>query len=348
MKVVIIIGAGSTLAEALPRKPARKYLPPLDTTFFELCRISRLPGRKQIQTYMTYNYGINPFSGNYRMEEVFNYIYSDVFSSKPPKDCLKAYWSLVSMYVMAIGRTTNRLSGVSRYGISRLLRHIYNNYTKSDITFITFNQDIMIEKAIEYTASTKYYSTIPWDITETYGLDFETWFHVPKNAFMRGNGSSIKIIKLHGSINWVYRVRSGSDPRNSLRNPRGKLNCINSKLLYTSLIFKPHKRSIDLIPLIIPPIIEKTSRYKRTIGDLWQIASSTIKSANKLIVYGYSFPETDFSARSLFKRSIFTNTQLDEIIVIDTDPKIASKIFSIGSINRAHYYTSVKYYVKNS
>ena len=114
MKVAILVGAGATLAEALSRRHARDRLPPLDTTFFELCRRARFGVRAPVRGYMTLRYGLDPFQGSFRMEEVFNYIYSDAFSGSPPAGCLDAYWALLQMYRAALARTTNILAGTSR------------------------------------------------------------------------------------------------------------------------------------------------------------------------------------------------------------------------------------------
>ena len=65
------------------------------------------------------SFGINPFEGEHRMEETFNYIYSQAFADDAPEDCLDAYWSLLRMYAAAIARTTNNLSGTSRGGVGR-------------------------------------------------------------------------------------------------------------------------------------------------------------------------------------------------------------------------------------
>jgi hypothetical protein len=64
--------------------------------------------------YMEGHFGIDPFSGGHTMEEVFNFLYSDVFSETPPKDSFDAYWALLRMYATAIARTTNDLLGTTR------------------------------------------------------------------------------------------------------------------------------------------------------------------------------------------------------------------------------------------
>jgi hypothetical protein len=111
-KTAILVGAGATLAEALPSQPARKSHPPLDATVFELCRLQHLEGRRPLGRYLSQQYGINPYR-SFRMEEVFNLVYADAVSKEPPAGRLEAYWALIRMYRDAIRTTTNRLKRTS-------------------------------------------------------------------------------------------------------------------------------------------------------------------------------------------------------------------------------------------
>ncbi len=75
----------------------RHQTPPLDTTFFELCRLADLHGRGAVRSYLIESFGIDPFDGEHRMEEVFNYLYSQAFADNPTLECLEAYWGLIRM-----------------------------------------------------------------------------------------------------------------------------------------------------------------------------------------------------------------------------------------------------------
>lgn len=343
MNHVMLIGAGATLAESISSRPARDKTPPLDRTFFELCRLAKFPQIGQVQRYMINNYGLDPLSNDHRMEEVFNFIYSDVFSSAPPPRCYEAYWSLIRMYANAIARTTNRLTAISRFGVGSLLRHVWSTDPDPHITFVTFNQDLVIEKAIQQASETQTYSSIPWNIRLSYSSQFSEWKHFAARAkpFKSEGDTSIRVLKLHGSLNWVYVVRSDTDPENSIRDPSGDLICINDQEVSGGLRYKPGQKMVHMIPLIVPPIYEKGSRFQNIVGPLWVEASSAITQAHSLLIFGYSFPDTDFAARSLLRRSFYRNDNLSEVSVIDIDPTVASKVSSQLGNDCTHHYKSV-------
>lgn len=345
MNTTIIVGAGATLAAALPKKPRRSLHPPLDATFFELCSLSGYRGQRVVRGFMNKQFGIDPFQEAKGMEEVFNYIYTDAFSGNPSDGCLDAYWALIGLYRAALSNTTNPLKGNSRSGIGQLIRCLYQHNAERNLSIITFNQDILIEKSIEYTKSLQKYSSIPWSIDKAYGVAFGNIFGVTNNPnpFLVGEDDSIKILKMHGSLNWVYRVRSGTDPKNSLRQPGGQLNCINDSTIWPSLIqqVRGSKRNYDLIPLVVPPIYEKSARYQQILDPVWSHAKDVLKETEELIVFGYSFPEADFASKSLFRQCLHNNKSMKTLHVIDINPAVAAKITDILKISSCHFYNSI-------
>lgn len=255
----MLVGAGATLAEALPSRP--RLRPPLDATFFDLASRARLAGREVMKAYMEEHFGIDPFRG-YTMESVFNYVYSDVFATPRPAGALNAYWALVQMYAAAIARTTNGLRGTTRQGVGSLLRTLWT--LDADLTFITFNQDLVIEKAIEAASATATYSGIPWNVETCYGRDF-VGFLYPRSGRMFSAGwdendqpnPSLRIYKLHGSLNWVWRAATLDDARNSIPRPGTDIYCLTGQAIEGDLELDEEVQDKYLLPLVVPPIYEK-------------------------------------------------------------------------------------------
>lgn len=348
MKTVLIIGAGATLAEALPSQPKKSEEPPLDATFFDWCRVSvsKSRGTPKLSKYMSSEFGIELYKSQNGMEEVFNYVYSDAFSGNPTVECLEAYWSLIRLYRAALASTTNPLNGKSRSGFGQVLRTLYEHKFQRNTSILTFNQDLVVEKSIEYTKSHTKYQDIPWNIEETYCTDFEDILPVAGSStrFTGSDETSIKVLKLHGSLNWVYRVRSNSDPKNSVREPSGPLSIIDDQMIRQQLTqsVKGSRRSWHLIPLIVPPIYEKSRRYGSVLKPVWQTARLALREAEELIIFGYSFPDADFASKALIRQALHHNEQIRTVHVIDINPEIAAKVAKIIDCDSCHYYRDAR------
>ena len=100
---------------------------------------------------------------------------------------------------------------------------------------------------------------------------------VPSGDIFRDAESSIKLIKLHGSINWT---------------------------------------SADGNTFIVPPTWNKSDPE---IRKLWDIAYNELKDAKRIIIIGYSFPETDIYVKSLLALAMNENRILQNIYFINPD-----------------------------
>ena len=347
MRTVVLVGAGATLAEALPARPSRDQLPPLDATFFELCRLARLAGRETVQSYMEDHFGIDPFNRGNTMEEVFNLLYSDVFSDSPPEDAFDAYWALVSMYAAAIARTTNDLRGTTRNGIGAVLRALWRR-NQPELTFITFNQDLVIENAIEEAKLTATYSQIPWDFQTCYEVDFGGFLYSAyEPTFLPRDEESIRLLKLHGSLNWFYKARSSEDAKNSIRAPRGRIHCLANRRILSGLRTRSGKKLVHLLPLVVPPIYEKGPLYRQQIGGLWTSARSALERADELIVFGYSFPDADYGARSLLRGAFHQNPNVRTVTIIDISASVGSRVADLLDVETVHFYRNAAAFVRD-
>lgn len=102
--------------------------------------------------------------------------------------------------------------------------------------------------------------------------------YFPDNDIYSESESSIKLIKLHGSINWV--------------------------------------KVSDSETFIVPPTWNKTDSE---IRRLWNIAYKELQEAKRIIIIGYSFPETDIYVKSLLTLALNENKILQNIYFINPD-----------------------------
>ena len=161
---------------------------------------------------------------------------------------------------------------------------LQNLYYKNNISFsaITFNYDISLDHSLSF-----------------HGIPYDYCFldATPKNK--------IKLIKLHGSINW------GICPKCKLIYPISFDEFLTKfhPSLQRGLSSKPipirigskigsfyHlgacRTKLKNIPLLIPPTWNKTD-YHPNIKIVWKHAAKELAEAENIFIIGYSMPETD-------------------------------------------------------
>ncbi len=146
-----------------------------------------------------------------------------------------------------------------------------------------------------------------------------------------------QILKLHGSIGWFY-VREPNDLISKLKVSHLKIFNEND-FIYTTFNnihtddfdsnnkylrdpFEYFEYTLD--PLIITPTIFKNYRDKH-IKKLWIDAQEKIKKADEIIIIGYSFPQTDFYSKIIFRENLKENVK---IMIINPDEKIEQHIIN--------------------
>ncbi|HEB9338839.1 TPA: SIR2 family protein [Campylobacter coli] len=183
-------------------------------------------------------------------------------------------------------------------------------------TCITLNYDLLLEEILFLTHENSYQDIDSYDVfykipikqiderkntkSNNYGFNFyQGDFNI--------NNNFVEIIKLHGSINWYCDQAYSNSQIYSFMEKVDR---------YKDELF------IDLKPLIIPPILDKTNNYNHILlRSLWKKAFKAIQKAKNIYIYGFSFPVTDLSVVYLFK-SALQNKQDYKIYVINTKSNI--------------------------
>ncbi|MBI5677648.1 MAG: SIR2 family protein [Planctomycetes bacterium] len=187
--------------------------------------------------------------------------------------------------------------------ISLLIKEFRHTLVAHADTVISFNYDLVLEGAA---------SIYNWKRSETQrpqprmgSIKFNTMFgktnivvdpvstyftkNRPNSFFPAINlfseeDSSVKLIKLHGSINW--------------------------------------KTADDDKTFVVPPTWNKSDQR---ITRLWDKAYQELRTARRIIVIGYSFPETDIYVKSLLALALNENKILQNIYFINPDKDVAKR-----------------------
>lgn len=168
-------------------------------------------------------------------------------------------------------------------------------------TVITFNYDTIFEDALTRLE-------VPW----TYGYSersMEGFYQsvrfvgTKKDDWGRGREpNAVPVLKLHGSVNWTIKPKGG---------PTGpQLSIFRS---YDAL------RSADQVPRLVPPTWSKTVEDHLSVP--WQHAIERLHTATRIIIIGFSMPETDLHFRYLLAAGLQRNASLRKIVFVNPDPE---------------------------
>ncbi|WNM57329.1 hypothetical protein [Candidatus Nitrospira allomarina] len=131
-------------------------------------------------------------------------------------------------------------------------------------------------------------------------------------------GFNVKLLKLHGSLNWLqcprcmrlYARFSGKEAMYNFINPMPCRHCDTNF---------PEEQGNHLLVsnLIMPTFIKDLSNPQYKI--IWQNAGIEISEATRIVFIGYSLPSADFEMRQLLSRMMRKNTNIEVVDYCKSD-----------------------------
>lgn len=186
--------------------------------------------------------------------------------------------------------------------VSKLLGMHSREYNPNDNTFITFNYDTILEQAL-------------WN------LGFKVNYAL--NRFGRHNiddlisPDGVKVLKLHGSVNWSAPGTTGR----ILNVYRDYAECLAS----------------GLSTFLVPPTWQKN--FAGPYQQIWNETISALRKASRIIIIGFSMPETDTHFKYLISAGLQSNVSVRQVRFINPvepsqfEPKLR-KLFSPASVEQ--------------
>ncbi|PJZ57468.1 SIR2 family protein [Leptospira barantonii] len=164
--------------------------------------------------------------------------------------------------------------------IGNMLGLFKKNNVVTNNTFISFNYDTVLENSI-------------WNLGHkvSYGIK-----GIDAPSELHDSDSGIKVLKLHGSINWKLKPNSSGLFIQAFRNYDDSSKSKGDRIL-------------------LPPTWQKT--FSGHLQYVWNNAISAISTATRLIIIGFSIPETDIHFKYLLSAGLQDNISLREILFVN-------------------------------
>jgi hypothetical protein len=234
--------------------------------------------------------------------------------------------------------------------LDRLFRHELAR-ARGAVTFVTFNHDLVLENAIARVVPPKN----TWCLRSLYGdpnldqiIPEDRDMVFPHHTDSCPHTPPATVLKLHGSLNWVVRTASRQPRLGTLFPGRNKTILMHNEKEFSDIATLRSSKARGrkkwyLWPLIAPPIYDKSRITGMAVLDsLWHAAADAIRSADRLLLLGYSLPDADGLATQMLRASYFSNKSLDAVDCVDPDPALASKIGEGSSLAQSASTATLK------
>lgn len=344
MAVVLLLGAGSTVAEVAGRSPKKR--PPLDKGFFQIASATHRALVDSLSDYINENYGFDITKApNDSLEAVMAHIYTDLFDPQQSAAVSDAFIDLLLLFNARLAYTTNDIHATPRQLLSRMIEsYLQKDLKPQDLTIITFNQDWQVEKTLHRLATSvrgRGYGRL-FDFPGCYELGGAHLTHSPRALplfpLTSGPNNGITVLKLHGSLNWFSTHRNRRPKPQHLFKTDRQIFVTRRQSIPTDITYGGLGRRQNTMPVVVPPVSHKSGILHERIRTLWRLAEDRIEDADELVIYGYSCPPLDFESANMLERSFDpTNTLLR---VVDPNPAALLRYVGLLQPRMCSYYPS--------
>lgn len=288
-RTIIVLGAGASAADGAPIQSE------LFRGFFESCQEQGPYGstnemKRELSTYFKRMWGIDVDHGNLSAARfpTFEESLGLLELAESKGEFFRGFGGLSQNATRGRELRTHLISLIAVY-LERKLR-IGGNYHRvlvdqlrkqgclEQTAFISLNYDILIDNSLISQGAT--------------GIDYAVTFNNHNNP---QRPKAIPLLKLHGSLNWLYCPTCNA------------LDHYPGEKIAAQLTDQPHRGICDRcqeprVPIIIPPTFFKvmSNVYLQLI---WKRAEEELKRASRLIFCGYSFSDADMHIKYLLKRA---------------------------------------------
>lgn len=188
--------------------------------------------------------------------------------------------------ILLMAKAIHNSDKTNNYYHKLLVENLLKENILKDTTFISANYDIHIDNTI----ASLYKQKNP--IMLDYGVDFANFNF--RNSWKKPKLPSIKLYKIHGSLNWLYCPVCNSLTITPYEGGIMRLldNIDEAKCLCCDEV---------TVPIIIPPTYFK-NMTNVFVSTVWNEVEKTLRDCDLLIFCGYSFSDADIHIKYMIKR----------------------------------------------
>lgn len=320
--VLFVFGAGASIAEGAPLQ--RDILKLIYESNDE--QINKSEAAIQVRSFINENFdtseGIYP-----TLESIFGYL--DYFISKREglgNEYTASLITEIKEYLIRLVHYIISKPSGSRDGAYRKFWKLLSEKNRN-ISVVTMNYDTFLDESFDFLYPDRAYIDYCIELMNYHHYQeinaFDWWVNPrePVPVWEGGDPKPIKIIKVHGSLNWKYCnccnqvLLTAWDTKIDLKSMGFKgymhASCENPETVEFDLTCPLDGNRFDTF--IVPPSHIKELSHP-AINKLLDEAAIEIRKAKKIVFIGYSFPEADVHIKALFRKNMRDGT---EIHVVD-------------------------------
>ncbi len=288
---------------------------------------------------------------HYTLEDIFTPIDRSIsenisFRKHTPKELIELRDIFNRLIILAV-RSAIENSSASQESIEIFAKHLISlsrqrliDEKVDRVSIITTNWDIMLDNAVHNLMANE---SKPKGLSFSGVVDYCCYISsldkddhsIKPGLYAIGKGRyNTKILKLHGSLNWMQCPRCQRLYVKFYKRWNGGYVFDAKYCRHCNSNFGSNEEQANLLApnLIMPTFLKNLNNVQHKL--IWQNAGLELSEASKVVFLGYSIPQADFEFKQLLSRMIRRDAKIEAVLVAKDNPDIFEKD------NSARYQTA--------
>lgn len=273
----------------------------------------------------------------YSLEDIYTPIDKSIsegtsFREYTVNDLIELRDTFNKLIILAVRNAIVR-KGKGNSTIRKFARHLVEqgklrvgNEKNDRVAVITTNWDIMLDNLIHKLIND---DQIPDGMDFNGVVDYcchissldENDHKVKPGLYALGKGCyNVKLLKLHGSLNWLQCPKCSRIYVKFYRKWNGGYVFDEKHCRHCARNFKSsnNKSNQLLTNLVMPTYLKDLRNVQHKV--IWQNAGIELSEASKVVFLGYSLPQADFELKQLLSRMIRSDAKIEVVLVNNDNP----------------------------
>jgi hypothetical protein len=332
--IIFVLGAGASYPDGVP---LQKHILPMILSNDEI-RNSEV-GRPVIE-FIADNFAYNEKEGAYPyLEAVFGFL--DYFIQNNESLSSKYSYTYLRIIKESLIKLIHHVVNSQTDNESKVYKNFWEmvNSKTSNYSIISLNYDTMLEQAFQNLVGQFGYLDYCIHLMNYENSDeikqFNYWIdpRSPVTVDESENPVPIKLIKLHGSLNWKYQTLLTTWDR-EIDLTKGKFTGYTypdkQKYEYVCPLDGTDFETLIMMPSYVKPL------HHPVISQLLSESAREIRATRKIVFIGYSLSDADLHIRALFKKHL---TEDVKVFVINTRNTEAFKLKYLSLSKNIQFFT---------
>lgn len=281
------------------------------------------------------------------LEDIFTILDKTVierrhFTSYSNENIKRIKWALQECIIFILSCQAEKISNAVNYSelCKMMLQERLNVDAKEDnLAVITLNWDSVFEKTLMEACqrwNEKHLDKKIFPDLCFYDYTFENDESRMPSTLVKAQGYyNLKLLKLHGSINWLVCPKCGRVYTDYRKNIALKeLGTLQKNEQYCRVCKEQISYDGDapcLESLIITPTYLKEFNNLH-LQNIWHNAYIDLTEADEIVFIGYSLPDADFEMKNLLKRAVGKHVALTVVLRKEDNPQYYYEMMQTGGL----------------